>query len=85
MLTNSPLADFENYEPRHGLPAGFLRQLNSTNPDTNAWVRHERRDVDEAGFRALFEAETTASTHRVDARDVLDLLEVDLRPAVAAR
>ena len=63
MLANSPLADVERYEPQHGLPTRFLRRLNSTNPDTNGWARHEHRDVDEAGCRALFEAEATASAH----------------------
>ena len=80
VLTASPLDAFASYEQQSGLPDGLLRRINSTDPDTNAWARYERRDVDEEGFVQLFEAEAAALGHRVDARLVLRLLEVDLRP-----
>lgn len=75
VLANRPRADFENDDQQHGLPVGFLRKLNRKN---NAWARHECRDADEAGLRALFKA--TAAGHLVDARGIPDLLEVDLGP-----
>lgn len=80
VLAASPLHAFAGYEERNGLPEGLLRRMNSTNPDTNAWAQYERRDVDASGFTVLFEAEAAALGHAVSASEVLQLLEVDLRP-----
>jgi putative hydrolase of the HAD superfamily len=82
VITESPMAAFAAYEAEAGLPDGLIRRLNSTEPDTNAWARYERRELDEAGFRTAFEAEATAAGHRVDARRVLTALAGDLRPAM---
>ncbi len=80
VLTASPLEAFARYEQHNGLPAGLLRRINSTHPDVNAWAAFERREVDEAGFCRLFEAEAAALGHQVDARMVLQLLHGELRP-----
>lgn len=82
VLTESPLEGFARYERHMGLPKGFLRELNSTNPDDNAWARFERREVDEDGFVHHFEREARAHGQAVDARAVLALLEVELRPSM---
>ena len=82
VLTESPMAAFAAYEAEAGLPEGLVRRLNSTDPDTNAWARYERRELDEAGFRAAFEAEAAAAGHTVDAGRVLAALAGDLRPAM---
>jgi putative hydrolase of the HAD superfamily len=84
VITESPMAAFAAYETEAGLPDGLIRRLNSTDPDTNAWARYERRELDEAGFRAAFEAEATAAGYRVDAGRVLAGLAGDLRPAMVA-
>jgi putative hydrolase of the HAD superfamily len=84
VITTSPLEAFSAYERERGLPDGTIRRINSTNPDANAWARYERREVDEPGFVALFEAEAEALGARVDARDVLGLLRGDLRPAMVS-
>ncbi len=80
VILTSPFDAFARYEADHGLPAGLLRQLNATDPDTNAWARLERNEVDLAGFADLFEAEAEAAGHRVDGRAVLALLAGQLRP-----
>ena len=82
VLTESPLEGFARYERHMVLPNGFLRELNSTNPDDNAWARFERREVDEDGFVHHFEREARAHGQAVDARAVLALLEVELRPSM---
>jgi putative hydrolase of the HAD superfamily len=82
VLTESPLAGFAEYEAAAGLPAGLIRQLNSTEPDTNAWARFERGELDVAGFCAAFEAEAAAAGHRVDAQRVLAALSGELRPTM---
>jgi putative hydrolase of the HAD superfamily len=82
VITESPMTAFAAYEAEAGLPDGLVRRLNSTDPDTNAWARYERRELDEAGFRAAFEAEAAAVGHTVDAGRVLAALAGDLRPAM---
>ena len=80
VILTSPFEAFARYEDDNGLPAGFLRRLNATNPDANAWARLERSEVDLAGFAELFEAEAAAAGQRVDGRAVLALLGGALRP-----
>ncbi|MPQ98001.1 HAD-IA family hydrolase [Modestobacter sp. I12A-02628] len=84
VLTESPLLAFAAYEAEAGLPAGLVVRLNSTDPDTNAWARFERNELDVAGFSAAFEAEAAAAGYRVDAARVLAALRGELRPAVVA-
>jgi putative hydrolase of the HAD superfamily len=80
VILTSPFDAFSRYEADNGLPAGFLRRLNATDPDTNAWARLERNEVDLAGFAELFEAEAAAAGQQVDGRAVLALLAGQLRP-----
>jgi putative hydrolase of the HAD superfamily len=82
VITESPMTAFAAYEAEAGLPDGLIRRLNSTDPDTNAWARYERRELDEAGFRTAFEAEAAAAGHALDAGRVLAALAGDLRPAM---
>jgi putative hydrolase of the HAD superfamily len=42
VITSSPFEAFEGYEQEQGLPPGFIRLVNSTDPDTNAWAHLER-------------------------------------------
>jgi putative hydrolase of the HAD superfamily len=82
VILTSPFEAFARYESANGLPDGFLRRLNATDPDTNAWARLERNEVDLDGFAELFEAEARAAGHHVDGRAVLALLSGELRPAM---
>jgi putative hydrolase of the HAD superfamily len=82
VILSSPFEAFASYERERGLPEGFLRTLNATNPDGNAWARLERSEVDLAGFAELYEAEAAAAGHRIDAGGVLALLSGELRPAM---
>ena len=80
VLTTSPFDAFTAYEAANGLEPGFIRRLNATNPDTNAWARLERSEVTPEEFAALFEAEAAAAGGRVDAWEVLAALRGQLRP-----
>jgi putative hydrolase of the HAD superfamily len=84
VITESPMSAFAAYEVEAGLPPGLIRQLNSADPDTNAWARFERTELDAAGFSAAFEAEALAAGHRVDAARVLAALSGEVRPAMVA-
>ena len=80
VILTSPFDAFSRYEAEHGLPDGFIRSLNATNPDTNAWARLERNDVQFDEFCSLFEAEAVAQGQTVDARAVMALLAGEIRP-----
>lgn len=82
VILSSPFEAFAAYEADRGLPPDFLRTVNATNPDTNAWARLERSDIDIDQFGAAFAAESAALGHEVDGRDVLGLLQGTLRPAM---
>jgi putative hydrolase of the HAD superfamily len=84
VLTESPMTAFAAYEEEAELPAGLIRQLNSTDPDTNAWARFERNELDVAGFTTAFETEAQAAGHRVEAARVLEALRGELRPSMIA-
>jgi putative hydrolase of the HAD superfamily len=84
VITESPMHAFAAYEAEAGLPDGLIRRLNSTDPDTNAWARYERNELDTAGFCAAFEAEAAAAGHRLDATRVLAALAGEVRPAMVA-
>lgn len=45
VLTSSPFEAFARYERERGLPVDFIRGINATNPDTNAWALFERSEV----------------------------------------
>ena len=53
-FTPSPFAAFARYEDEHGLPKDFIRSINATNPDANAWAKMERNEVSHAEFGDLF-------------------------------
>lgn len=84
VLTSSPFEAFNRYEAGRGLPANFIRTVNATNPDANAWALFERAEIDTARFDTLFLEESTALGHKVRGADVLPLLSGDIRPKMVA-
>lgn len=82
VILSSPFDAFLQYEAQKGLPEGFLRSVNATNPDANAWALLERNEVSPRDFDALFLAESTALGHPVPGADVLKLLAGEIRPAM---
>jgi putative hydrolase of the HAD superfamily len=84
VLSSSPFEAFARYEADNGLPHGFIRSVNATDPHANAWARFERSELDLAAFDVAFAQESEALGHRVAGGDVLGLLSGDLRPAMLA-
>lgn len=82
VILSSPFDAFASYEQRSGLPVGFLRMVNATDPDTNAWARLERNEISVENFVKAFEHEASSAGHDVDARAVLGCLVGELRPAM---
>jgi putative hydrolase of the HAD superfamily len=82
VILSSPFEAFNRFEERTGLPRDFIRTINATDPDVNAWARFERNEVPFDEFCDLFEAECRAQGHEVVARDLMPLLLGELRPAM---
>ncbi|MEZ5340176.1 MAG: HAD-IA family hydrolase [Acidimicrobiales bacterium] len=80
VILTSPFDAFDRYERENDLPEGLIRQLNSTNPDDNAWAKFERSDVSVDEFASLFEAEAAALGHVVSGHTIVSLLAGDVRP-----
>ncbi len=84
VFTTSPFDAFNRYERERGLPVDIIRRINTINPDSNAWAKLERSEVDAATFDRLFAEEAKALGFDIGGADVLALLSGDLRPAVVA-
>jgi putative hydrolase of the HAD superfamily len=82
VLTDSPFEAFRRFERSRGLPEDFLRRVNATNPDSNAWARFERSELSLVQFDAEFAEETTTAGHCVRGTDVMKLLYGAVRPAM---
>jgi putative hydrolase of the HAD superfamily len=82
VILSSPLEAFDAYERRQGLPEGVIRRINRTDPDTNAWAKLERGEVDADGFATLFREEATAQGVDIDPYAVLALLVGEPRPVM---
>lgn len=80
VILSSPFEAFADYERATGLPEGFIRGLNATNPDHNAWALMERSQVTIPEFAELFEAEARAAGGELDAMAVLAALRGQIRP-----
>ena len=82
VILSSPFEAFNAFEARNRLPPDFIRTINATNPDTNAWARFERSEVAFDQFCDLFEAECREAGHEVAARELMPLLAGEIRPAM---
>lgn len=80
VILSSPFDAFNDYERAHGLPLDFIRSVNATDPDTNAWALIERREIEPAEFDERFAAESDALGHRIPGADVLAMLGGAVRP-----
>ncbi len=80
VLTTSPFEAFNRYEAQRGIPRDFIRTVNATNPESNAWAQFESSRVTLDEFDRLFAEESAAAGHRIPGREVIDLLSGDVRP-----
>ena len=80
VITSSPFESFNRFEKENNIPENFLRRVNSTNPDDNAWAKLERSEVDLIKFNELFLEESKKLGHAVPGKEVIDLLKGEVRP-----
>jgi putative hydrolase of the HAD superfamily len=79
VITSSPFEAFNQMEAQRGLPLDFVRRVNASNPDNNAWAKFERAEIDVVQFDALFAAEAQALGHNLDGASVIACLSGDIR------
>ena len=80
VITSSPFESFNKYEMKNNLPQDFLRLVNSTNSDSNAWAKLERSEVDLDEFNDLFMDESGKLGHSIPGKEVIALLKGEVRP-----
>jgi putative hydrolase of the HAD superfamily len=80
VMTTSPFQAFNRLEAERGLPVDFVRQVNSANPNDNAWAKFERAEIDAADFDGLFAQEAATLGHSLDGAAVIACLAGDIRP-----
>jgi putative hydrolase of the HAD superfamily len=80
VITSSPFEAFNRFEAERGLPKDFIRTVNATNPDANAWALVERAEISATDFDARFAAESKSLGHEIRGAEVLPLLSGDIRP-----
>ena len=80
VITSSPFEAFNRYENQHGIPVDFIRRVNATNPESNAWARFESSRITPDEFDIAFEEETRRAGHPIRGRTVIDMLSGDVRP-----
>ena len=80
VITSSPFESFNRFEKENELPLDFLRLVNSTNPNSNAWAKLERNEINLDEFDELFQRESRELGHSVKGKDVIALLKGEVRP-----
>lgn len=80
VITSSPFEAFNRYESTNNLPVDFIRSVNATNPESNAWALLESSQINVREFDEKFATEARAKGHEVRGRDVLALLSGEVRP-----
>ena len=74
------MQSFNRFERQHNIPNDFIRGINSTNPDNNAWARLESSQITVAEFDQEFADESRAQGHEIGGIQVIELLSGDLKP-----
>ncbi|TNE38089.1 MAG: HAD family hydrolase [Alphaproteobacteria bacterium] len=84
VLTSSPFEAFNRFEKENGIPLDFIRGVNATNPDANAWAQFESNQISLSEFDTLFLEESAALGHAIAGARVIELLSGDIRPEMVA-
>ncbi len=84
VLTTSPFEAFNKFEQANDVPTDFIRTINATDPDTNAWAQFESSQITLEEFDEKFAEESTAAGHRIGGKQVIELLSGNLRPKMVS-
>ncbi len=84
VITSSPFDNFKEFEISRNLPVGFIRMVNSQNPDFNAWALLEKGEIDNALFDHMFMEESRNLGQPISGNDVLPLINCNIRDEVVS-
>ena len=79
VITSSPFEAFNNFEKENDLPLDIIRNINSENPDKNAWAKFESNIVSIEEFDELFYQEAKAKGYDVKGKEIIKLLSGSIR------
>jgi putative hydrolase of the HAD superfamily len=82
VITESPFDAFNVFERERGIPNNFIRTLNSTHHDSNAWARLERGEITPDQFDEIFREEALKSGEDIGGLEVLKLVFTPIRPSM---
>lgn len=79
VITSSPFEAFNDFEKKNDLPLDLIRNINSENPDQNAWAKFESNIVSIEEFDELFYQEAIAKGYDVKGKEIIKLLSGSIR------
>ena len=79
VITSSPFEAFNDFEKKNDLPLDLIRNINSENPDENAWAKFESNLVSIEEFDELFYQEAKAKGYDVKGKEIIKLLSGSIR------
>jgi len=79
VITSSPFEAFNDFEKKNDLPLDLIRNINSENPDQNAWAKFESNIVSIEEFDELFYQEAKAKGYDVKGKEIIKLLSGSIR------
>ena len=82
VITSSPFEAFNTFEEDNDIPKDFIRKVNSTNPYENAWAQLEQSKISLKEFDSLFAIESKKLGKEIQGREVLSLLQGEIRPKI---
>ena len=85
VVTESPFEAFNRFEIENKIPKDFIRGINATNPNTNAWALFESSKITLEQFDEYFYQESSAKGHGVRGKDVVPLLSCSIRKKMLKR
>jgi len=82
VITSSPFEAFNSFEEDNDIPKDFIRKVNSTNPNENAWAQLEQSKISLDEFDSLFAKESKKLGKEIQGHEVLSLLQGEIRPKI---
>ena len=84
VITESPFEAFNVFERERGIPDNFIRTLNSTHHDANAWARLERGEITPDQFDEIFREEALKSGQDIGGLEILKLVFTPVRTSMVS-
>ena len=84
VITESPFEAFNVFERERGLPNDFIRKINSSHHDSNAWARLERGEITPDQFDGFFRQEALKNGQDIGGLEILKLVFTPIRTSMVS-